>query len=425
MATTESESSIDSPDRLTDPVQPTYAPGNNVMGQTVEISNREHENQSEEFPDIIPIPEVPRTGFSQVPRTQQQNLTQDTTSPLQADTSNHAHATQSAESLHTMPIPQLPRAGLRQIPGNQQNILAQGATQTGPSFISPTVASVQSIPFQGGSSSAPQGNRAEHVPSGWVYTPPGIEVGSPQYTSAQRPSSQKLPRLPSSSSDRFYPPTNVGSETGNHNNAVATRTDGLLPASSYQPTASPNPLSDDLPHPFTSMSAQSHVRQDAPVGITQRQISRRNISVPPSNHSSNSSDVLNQEAVPSLSYQTLISTERPPRGSQPNNPLLSRARTLDRTTSELSGPVPDSVDPRLIDNGVSAQSARSQSPQISAVASNHSSQSKVNRRERKRKRPWSALRISWPRLGIASDDVAPLEEIAKQEDAGQSRSSQD
>ncbi len=292
MATTESESSIDSPARYIDPIQPTYTQGNIAMGRTVDTSNREHENPSAGFPDIIPIPELPRAGLSEIPRPQQQNLTQDThlvlqgsryadrlamhdwvnsgqhgsqavplfsacksvpvqsaplrignssaplvdtashspaervdpaysayasenhtmrrnlISPLQADTSHHSHAT-SAEPLRTMLILQLSRAGLCQIPGNQQNVLAQGthrrvqgmnheynpstaprndighhAMQTGLSFTSPNVAAVQSVPLRGGSSSAPQVDRAEHLPSGWVYTPPSVEIGSPQHTSA-------------------------------------------------------------------------------------------------------------------------------------------------------------------------------------------------------------------------------------------------
>ena len=129
-----------------------------------------------------------------------------------------------------------------------------------------------------------------------------------------------------------------------------------------------------------------------------------NTSLRPSNYRSNSSGALNQEAVPSLSYQRLMSIERPPKGSQPNNALLSTARIQSKTTSELPDPIPDSADPRPTVIGESEQSARSQTLQISAIASNHCSQSKASRRGRKRKRPWSALRISWPRGHNTSSD---------------------
>ncbi len=93
MAPTESKSSINSPSWRIDPGQPTYAPGNNAMGRTVDTSNRVHVNQSAGFPDIIPIPELSRSGLSNIPRTQQQNLTQGTPFGLQGSRYTYRSAT--------------------------------------------------------------------------------------------------------------------------------------------------------------------------------------------------------------------------------------------------------------------------------------------------------------------------------------------
>ncbi len=343
-----------------------------------------------------PVERVDRAHSARAP--ENHTLRRNLISPLQAGTFHHAHATRSAESLRTMPIPQLPLAGLRQIPRNVQNILPQGSnsgvqgirqehnpwtpernnigrhsTQTGPSFAPPNVASVQSVLLRGGSSSAPQVNRAEHVPSGWVYTPPGVEIESTRYTSPQRLSLPKLPRLTSCSNNRFYPATNIASETGKYNNAEATRTARLPPPALFQPTAIPNRWSDVLSDSCTSVGAQSHVRQDVSVGINQQPIPRGNISLPPSNHRLNSSGVSNQEAI-----------ERPPRVSQPNNAILSTAHTQDEAISQVPGAVSDSVDPRPTANAVSVQSASSQSTQISAVAYNYLSRRKGKKEGRER-----------------------------------------
>ncbi len=167
-------------------------------------------------------------------QTQENSMTgRDLLSSLQAETLNHIHANQRAESLRAMPFPELPQTSLLRRPRAQQNNLPHSPgsgppakhreynpwrrerNDGGPLFSSSNVAAGQSVPLHGGSSTAPEANRGEHVPLGWVYTAPVLDVQSHQHTLARRPGFPNSARPISYSNNRFYPPKNTASKNRN------------------------------------------------------------------------------------------------------------------------------------------------------------------------------------------------------------------
>ena len=339
----------------------------------------------------------------------------------QADILRHAHANRSAESHRTMPIPEFPGTVRRQISSAQQNIhpqdphctlqaihrqcnpwrierddSAHNPSQTAPSFSSPNVAAGQSVPLRGGSSTASEVNRAEHVPLDWVYTRPGVDVQSNRHTVARRSGFPNFPRPPSNSSTRFYPPTNTASETRNCHSTVAARRALLPPVSPFLPVAVSYGSASELMHPNSAVGAQSHLHQNVRPGVNQQQITRANISTLPPNHRSSVSGSLSQKAVPSLTYRRLLSVERAPKGLQLKNSSHNTPSTQDRTGSRPPGPCRNSEDPQPSSNRVCALFAHNQSSRISSVASKRSSERKVNMgkiTKRGKKRTGEAVRF--------------------------------